>query len=149
MAGWPCVCGNRLLERLMSPSPNSQVMFASAFSCIDDFFRIFRNHSRPLFTRRVHMYLPAYKLCGAHELCTRAEPCDWSAGAHGVTTMLGVSLWVRRHTTQVMLGLSLRARWDTTLVYLKEGFGSFDYIHSNRKMCERFGSHNVDHATKL
>ena len=23
--------------------------------------------------------------CGAHELCT----CDWSAGAHGVTTMLG------------------------------------------------------------
>ena len=26
------VCGNRLLERLMSPSPKSQVMFASAFS---------------------------------------------------------------------------------------------------------------------
>ena len=34
LAGWPCVCGNRLLERLMSPSPSpkSQVMFASAFS---------------------------------------------------------------------------------------------------------------------
>ena len=31
---WPSgrVCGNRLLERLMSPSPKSQVMFASAFS---------------------------------------------------------------------------------------------------------------------
>ena len=27
-----CVCCNRLLERLMSPSPTSQVMFASAFS---------------------------------------------------------------------------------------------------------------------
>ena len=27
-----CVCVNRLLERLMSPSPKSQVMFASAFS---------------------------------------------------------------------------------------------------------------------
>ena len=26
------VCGNRLLERVMSPSPKSQVMFASAFS---------------------------------------------------------------------------------------------------------------------
>ena len=32
------VCGNRLLERLMSPSPKSQVMFASAFSWICDFF---------------------------------------------------------------------------------------------------------------
>ena len=27
-----CVCGNRLLKWLMSPSPKSQVMFASAFS---------------------------------------------------------------------------------------------------------------------
>ena len=27
-----CACVNRLLERLMSPSPKSQVMFASAFS---------------------------------------------------------------------------------------------------------------------
>ena len=27
----------------------------------------------------------------AHELCTRAEPCDWSAGAQGFTTMLGVT----------------------------------------------------------
>ena len=26
------VCGNQVLERLMSPSPKSQVMFASAFS---------------------------------------------------------------------------------------------------------------------
>ena len=26
------VCGNRLLKRLMSPSPKSQVMFVSAFS---------------------------------------------------------------------------------------------------------------------
>ena len=42
VAVWPCVClvvcpfgrvcGNQLLERLMSPSPKSQVMFASAFS---------------------------------------------------------------------------------------------------------------------
>ena len=42
LAVWPC--GNRLLERLMSPSPKSQVMFASAFSCIGDFFRIFGIH---------------------------------------------------------------------------------------------------------
>ena len=39
LAFWPC--GNRLLQRLMSPSPKSQVMFASAFSWIVDFFRIF------------------------------------------------------------------------------------------------------------
>ena len=32
------VCGNRLLTRLMSPSPKSQVTFASAFSWIGDFF---------------------------------------------------------------------------------------------------------------
>ena len=38
LAACPCVCGNRLLERLMSPSPNSQVMFASAVSWIGDFF---------------------------------------------------------------------------------------------------------------
>ena len=36
-----CVCGNRLLERPMSPSPKSQVMFASAFSWIGDFFLVF------------------------------------------------------------------------------------------------------------
>ena len=35
---WSCVCVNRLLKRLMSPSPKSQVMFASAFSWIVDFF---------------------------------------------------------------------------------------------------------------
>ena len=33
-----CACVNRLLERLMSPSPKSQVMFASAFSWIGDFY---------------------------------------------------------------------------------------------------------------
>ena len=35
------------------------------------------------------MHLHDHKLCSAHELCTRAEPCDWSAGAQGVTKMLG------------------------------------------------------------
>ena len=57
------------------------------------------------FTRRVHMHLYAHKLCSARDPCTRAEPGDWSVGAHGVTTMLGVSLRARRHTTQVILGL--------------------------------------------
>ena len=114
----------------MSPSPKSQVMFASAFSWIGDFFVflafiVFK--LRPLFTRRVHMHLYVHKMCGAHELCTRAEPCDWAAGAHGVTTMLGVSRRARRHTTQVMLGLSLRARWDTTLVTINM------YSHSSYK----------------
>ena len=35
------VVDRKLLERLMSPSPKSQVMFASAFSWIDDFFSNF------------------------------------------------------------------------------------------------------------
>ena len=55
---------------------------------------------------------------GDLELCTRVEPCDWSAGAHGVTTMLGVSLRACLNEYLVMLGVSLRARWDTTLVEL-------------------------------
>ena len=38
------VLDRKLLERLMSPSPKSQVMFASAFSWIGDFFRIFGIH---------------------------------------------------------------------------------------------------------
>ena len=37
------VVDRKLLERPMSPSPKSQVMFASAFSWIGDFFRIFGN----------------------------------------------------------------------------------------------------------
>ena len=46
-----CVCmyvshvlDRKLLERLMSPSPKSQVMFTPAFSLIGDFFRIFGIH---------------------------------------------------------------------------------------------------------
>ena len=34
------------------------------------------------------MHLNAHRYA-AHELCTRAELCDWSAGAQGVKTMLG------------------------------------------------------------
>ena len=36
------VLDRKLLERLMSPSPKSQVMFASAFSWIGDFFEFLR-----------------------------------------------------------------------------------------------------------
>ena len=63
------VCGKWLLERLMTPSPKSQVMFASAFSWIGDFlvFLPFIPFTqRPLFTRRVHMHLtPAVVASGA------------------------------------------------------------------------------------
>ena len=113
-----CVCVNRLLERLMSPSPKSQVMFVPhshesvifSYIChsVLNFFNTFYTPGAYALTRS--------QLCSAHELCPRAEHCDWSASAQGVKTMLGVSLRARRHTTQVMLGLSLRARWDTTLV---------------------------------
>ena len=54
------------------------------------------------------MHLHAHKLRGAHEMCTRAEPCDWSAVAQGVTTVLGVSL---------------QAGWDTTLVFIMDPVG--------------------------
>ena len=44
---WPCVrvCSNRLLKWLMSPSPISQVMFASAILMNQWFFHIFGIHS--------------------------------------------------------------------------------------------------------
>ena len=45
------------------------------------------------------MHVQAHRLCGAHELCTDVEPCDWSGGAHSVTTMLGVSLRAERHNS--------------------------------------------------
>ena len=38
------VLDRQVLERLMSPSPKSQVMVASAFSWIGDFFWIFGIH---------------------------------------------------------------------------------------------------------
>ena len=92
--GWPCVrvCGNLLLERLMSPSPQSQVMFTSYF-----WHSYFLSYGYFLHTGCTYY-------CGIHELCTRAEPCNWSVGANGVTTILVVSLRARHNTTQVMLG---------------------------------------------
>ena len=50
-----CVCGNRLLSRLMmSPSLKSQVTFASAF--IGDFFRIFGINSFLTYGQFVEYY---------------------------------------------------------------------------------------------
>ena len=95
------ICHRHQNRRLYShPHSHESVIFFVFWA-----FIVFKFLS--IFTRRVNMHLHAHKLCSAHELCTRTEPWYWSAGAHGVTTMLGVSLRVRRHTTQVMLGLSL------------------------------------------
>ena len=71
---WPCVagrvCGNRFLQRLMSPSPESQVMFASAFSCIGDFFRLFDIHTfyamATIYTPGAHALTPAALTSCAH-----------------------------------------------------------------------------------
>ena len=144
-ANEPCVrvCGNRLLNgwchrqqnRRLCPRPHSHesVIFFVFLAFI--LFKL-----RSLFTHRVHMHLHAHKLCGAHELCMHAEPYEWSAGAHGVTTILGVPLQARRHTAQVMLGLSLRARWDTTLVLDKLEYASAawdPHSQNNIKTLER------------
>ena len=78
-------------------SPKSQVMFASAFSWIGDFFLLLAFilfKFRPIFTRRVHMHLTPAALTSGAPWCTHAEPCDWS------------------------LGVSLRARYNTTLVII-------------------------------
>ena len=95
LAGWPCVCvcvcGNRLLEQLMSPSTKSQVMFASAFSWISDFFHIFGIHSFDV------------------------SPTFYTPGAYALTRSQAVR---RPQDVTTMLGVSLRARWDTTLVLL-------------------------------
>ena len=104
------LCGNRLLEQLMSPSPKSQVMFASAFSRIGVFFRIFGIHT---------FYATAtFYTSGAHALttvaltsCARVRSLAIARRVHMASQMLGVSLRARHDTTQVMLGVSLRASW--------------------------------------
>ena len=114
------VC-DRLLERLMSPSPKSQVMFASAFSWSCDFviellaFILIVLRYGHFVEYNINMH--AMNWCSGRWLWGRIWLC-----IPGVTTqvMLGVSLRARRDTTQVMLGVSLRARRDTTLVQLME-----------------------------
>ena len=49
------VLDRKLLERLMSPSPKSQLMFASAFSRIGDFFRIFGIHIFQVMASKVNL----------------------------------------------------------------------------------------------
>ena len=45
LAGWPCVCGNQLLERLVPPSPTSQLCWRPHSHESVLFFRIFGIHS--------------------------------------------------------------------------------------------------------
>ena len=52
------------------------------------------------------MHLHAHRPCGAHERCTRVEPCDWSGGAHSVRTMVGVSLWAARNNSSNVGGVT-------------------------------------------
>ena len=53
------------------------------------------------------MHLHAHRLCGAHGQCTwRVEPCDWSGGAHSVTTMVGVPLQAARHNSSNVGGVT-------------------------------------------
>ena len=62
-------CGSRLLKRLMSPSPISQVMFASAFSWIDDFSYFWHSY----FFRYGHFVEYVTKPCNEHV----ADWCSW------------------------------------------------------------------------
>ena len=112
-----CSCGNRHLQRLMSPSPKSQVNFASAFSWIGDFFFSDFCHSYFLiyaqFVEYVNMHAagcwldktvwvsPLYliedgRLCmqwiEEAGLCGRIRLCP-----HGVTTVGGVTAGYARH----------------------------------------------------
>ena len=91
----------------MSPSPKSQVMFASAFSWIGDFF-VFLGFI--LFYATATFYTP-----GTHALNTCV--CGALRLFGGRQNNVGVSLRERQGTTQVMLGVSLRAKWGSTLVH--------------------------------
>ena len=97
-----CPCGNRLRQRLMAPSPKSQVMFASACSRIGDFFVFW--HSNFLrydhFVEYMNMHAMNMWLTDAASVVAGA---DWT-----------LHPWRRNNVG----GGSLRARWwDTNLVY--------------------------------
>ena len=95
----------------MSPSPKLQVMFASAFSWIGDFFRIFGIHfftQRPLFTRRVHMHLtPAG---GPQERHVRSFAIGWRASKQ----CWGVTAGKPRHNSSNVRG-DTAGKKDATL----------------------------------
>ena len=89
------VCDNRLLERLMLPSPKLQVMFASAFSWIGDFFVFL-----PLifFKITATFYAPgtyALNACGGHKRRVRSLAIGrWaSQQCWGVTTQVILGVW--------------------------------------------------------
>ena len=54
----------------------------------------------------MHLRLRRSRAYGAHDRYTRVEPCDWTAGAHGVTTMLGVSLRASAHNSSNVGGVT-------------------------------------------
>ena len=113
----------------MSPSPKSQVMFASAFSWISDFFVflgfIFLSYGE--FVELINMH--------AMKLRVQALRAALASGARGALPLVGwvsyncwVSLRDRHATMQVMLGVSLQARWDATLVSLIQSHVSFSLM---------------------
>ena len=115
----------------MSPSPNSQVMFASALSWIGDFC-IFGIHTFNTMATFLNIWICMLPAVG----CRRwqngvGQPMIQDRGRQVVHAMkdfaplasplLGVALRASRDTTQLLLGVSLRARSDTTLVLYWNG----------------------------
>ena len=109
-----CACGNRLLERPMSPSPKSQVVFASAFSSIGDFFSYFWHSNflryghfiqymnmhamKGTATRRVHMHLHlrrsrAVHACGALRLVGFSSNNVMSSARRPLIMTTGTRVW--------------------------------------------------------
>ena len=87
------VLDRKLLERLMSPSPKSQVMFASAFSWIGDFFRIFGIH--------IHSYGEFV------EFSLRFTAAAWAVGrSRAVAVCQRVHYIILKYGTQVVFHCS-------------------------------------------
>ena len=88
---WPCVCVWQPTPRtLMSPSPKSQVMFASAFSRIGIFFRIFGIHTFYATATLLCMNMHAMNLCSGRWLWGRIGFCI-SRMQNGIQNMAGWS----------------------------------------------------------
>ena len=81
------VCGNQLLERLMSPK--SQVMFASPFSWSGDFFRIFGINS-------FFKFLSTFYTPGAYAL-THSQAMQRSRAVHACGALRLVGGCTRRY----------------------------------------------------
>ena len=96
------VLDRKLLERLMSPSPKSQVMFASVFSGIGDFFRIFGIHIFQVMASKVNLVSDSLRLSATAQwwLCVFVDQrCATLLACLRLDSRYNISLFDSNHFT--------------------------------------------------